>query len=108
MEMTYQLTIQTNTNHSFTHFVNGAYLKVHILYDGYTDSYYMNIDRQENGVYKNIVNSIKLVIGVNILEQYSYLNLGDMFLIPATDRLFRDEPNASTINTGYFILWSHS
>lgn len=107
METAYQITIPTNKNHSFLHFVHGVYLRVHILYDNYTDTYYMNIDKQQNGQYNNVVNSIKLVVGVNILEQYDYLNLGRMFLIPVTDKLYGKEPTADTINTGFFILWSH-
>lgn len=104
---TYQFNFPTNSSYCFMHVVNGTYLKVHILYDVHTDSYYMNIDKYQNNAFKNIINSIKLVTGIDIFIQYKYLNLGKFFVIPSTDTQYRNDPKASTIQNCYFIIWEH-
>lgn len=105
---TYQFDFPSNKSHSFTHLVNGIYYKVHILYDTHTDSYYMNIDKYNNTKFENIINSIRLSTGIDLFIQYRYLNLGKFFVIPATDKQYRNDPKASTIKTNYFILWEHN
>lgn len=105
--MTYQFDFPSNTSYSFIHLVNGTYYKIHILYDAHTDSYYMNVDKYENNEFVNIINSINLTTGLDLFLQFKYLGLGSFFIIPATDKQYRNDPRASTIKNSYFIIWEH-
>lgn len=106
--MVYKFDFPSNSSFSFTHLVNKIYYKIHILYDSYTDSYYMNVDKYINNNFVNIINSIKLTTGINLFLQFSYLNLGNFFVIPNTDTQYKYDPKASTIKTNYIILWEHN
>lgn len=104
---TYQFDFPTNNNYSFIHLANGNYYKLHILYDTLTDSYYMNIDKYIDNKFVNIINSVKLVVGMNLLLQYDYFDIGQIYVIPISDTLYDKDPSAGTIKNGYFILWEH-
>lgn len=103
----YQFDFPSNTSFSFIHLVNNVYHKLHILYEVNTDSYYMNIEKYINGKFVEIVNCVKLTLGIDLFMQYRYLNLGKFFIIPATDKLYRKDPSSKTIKSNYFILWEH-
>ena len=104
----YQFEFSSNTNYSFIHLVNGIYHKIHILYDSSTDSYYMNVDKYINNDFVNIINNVRITMGVNVFLQFQYYNLGEFLIIPITDKLYRKDPSSSTIKNGYIILWSHN
>lgn len=106
--MIYKFDFPTNASFNFTHLVNNVKYKIHILYNSYSNDYYMDIDKFENGSYKNILNSIKVALGVNLFLQYKYLNLGDFYIIPVSSKVQKHEPDAATIKDNYFILWEHN
>lgn len=103
----FQFDFPTNTSHSFIHLANNVYYKLHILYDVSTDSYYMNVDKFIDGNFVNIINAIKLTVGLNLFLQYSYLNLGNFFIIPYSDKYYYYDPSAASIKDNYFIIWEH-
>ena len=106
--MIYKFDFPTNTSFNFVHLVNNVKYKLHILYNSYADDYYMNIDRFENGSYKNILNSIKLSLGMNLFLPYKYLGIGDFYIVPTTSNVWKKEPKAESIKDNYFILWRHN
>lgn len=102
------LQFTSNKSHNFIHRVNGVSYKIHIRYDAYNSSYYMNIDKNIGGLYTNIISNIRLTTGVNLLLQYQHFNLGDLRLIPYKDTEFDKIPNTDTIVQDYAILWEHN
>lgn len=106
--MIYKFDFPTNVSFNFIHLVNNIQHKIHVLYNSYDDTYYMNIDKFEDGKYKNILNSIRVTLGINLFLQYNYYNLGSFFVIPTTSKVYRNDPKASTIKDNYFILWEHN
>jgi len=106
--MVYKIDFPTNTSFNFIHLVNNVRYKFHILYNSYDNTYYMDIDKFENGAYKNILNTIKITTGIDILLQYKYYDLGSMYIVPATSNIYKNEPSAETLKDNYFILWEHN
>ena len=106
--MTYKFDFPTNSSFNFVHLVNNVQHKVHILYNSYDDTYYMDIDKFVDGKYINILNSIRLTLGVDLFLQYKYYNLGEFLIIPTTSKVYKSDPKAATIKENFFILWTHN
>lgn len=101
------INFSTNLSHTFTHTVNGKQYKIHIIYNKYLKTYYMNIDKVTSSGYENIINSIILTMGIDLLQQYQYLNLGKLWLTPIKSKSFANLPNTETLKSDYIFLWEH-
>ena len=91
--------------YSFTTDVNGQRIKLHVRYNSYSDTYYLNVDRFINGQYENIINGIPLVTGIDLFLQYPQFNLGELMIIPFKPEYYDKIPNAETIVNNFQILW---
>ena len=105
--MTYLLNFSTNLEHSFVHIVNGIQYKIHIHYNQYLKSYYMNLDKYTTEGFVNILNSCILTTGADLLKQYEYLNLGKLMLIPIKQNQWDKLPDTETLKGDYILLWEH-
>lgn len=105
--MTYSFAFRSNSSYSFTHIVDGTSYRIHVVYDTYTDSYYIDIDKLVNGAFSRLIQGIRVTTGINLLLQYSYLNLGGIWVIPLTDDVFSEIPSAGTIVDRFVFVWEH-
>lgn len=102
--MTKYIQFKTYKPYNFTTMVNDIQIRVHIRYNSYLNRYYMNIDKQIEGEYINIVNSIMLTTGVDLFNQFEYLGLGKLYIIPIRTELYNSDPSSETIQN-YMIMW---
>lgn len=86
--------------------VNDMEIRIHLRYNSYVDRYYFNIDKKENGVYVNKINSILLTTGVNLLLQHPQFDFGELYVVPAKTELYDQDPSAQTIQN--YLLMSVS
>lgn len=86
--------------------VNDMEIRIHLRYNSYVDKYYFNIDKKENGVYVNKINSILLTTGVNLLLQHPQFDFGELYVIPSKTELYDQDPSAQTIQN--YLLMSVS
>ena len=92
--------------YNFTMDVNGTKVKIHLRYNSYMDSYYFNIDKMQAGVFNNVINSVPLTTGVDLMYQHPQLNLGEIYIVPMKTELYNSNPTSATIQN--FILMSVS
>lgn len=95
---------KTYKQYNFSTFVNGSKVRIHVRYNDYLDRYYINIDRYVNNQYINIIKSVMLYTGVDILFQHPQFNLGKLFVIPTKKELYSEDPKSSTIQN-YLLFW---
>lgn len=105
--MIYSFNFKSNSSYNFVHTVKGTSYKVHFVYDVYTDSYYMSIDKLVNNAFSRVVSSIRVTTGINLLLQYQYLEIGGIWVIPTNDVTRSEIPGASTITNGFTFIWEH-
>lgn len=105
--MLYAFSFKSNASYNFTHTIQGTSYRVHLVYDLYTDSYYMHIDKLSNGAFVRLIQGVRVTTGINLLLQYSYLNLGGIWVLPVGDETIRQIPGAATINNGFIFTWEH-
>ena len=104
--MTKMIQFKTYKPYNFVMDVNNKRIRIHIRYNSYTDSYYMNVDRLNQGLYENIINSIALVTGVDLFLQHPQFDLGEFWVVPFKTDYYSESPKASTIQN--FVIWSVS
>lgn len=92
--------------YNFTMSINNTKMKIHVRYNSYMDNYYINIDKLNNGIYENVINSVMLTTGVDLLLQHPQLDLGQLFVVPMKTELYDQDPSSSTIQN--YILMSIS
>lgn len=105
--MVYAFSFRSNASYNFTHAVQGTSYRVHMIYDRYTDSYYMSIDKLVNGAFKRILQGVRVTTGINILLQYNYLAIGGIWIIPISDDVIDKIPGAATSVSSYIFTWIH-
>lgn len=52
-----------------------------------------------------LISNIPLLPTENLLEQYSYMNLGSAIIIPNTDEIKEEYPSMSTLKDNYTLFW---
>ena len=52
-----------------------------------------------------LVNSIPLVCGLNILEQYSYLNIGSAYIVKIDPNIVSDRPDEYNLGKDFILVW---
>ncbi|SFE43328.1 hypothetical protein SAMN04487969_102495 [Paenibacillus algorifonticola] len=57
-----------------------------------------------------LLDSAPLVVGFfpagNLLRQFSYMEIGSAFIVPANDNFIRDIPNFDNLGTDFYLMWS--
>lgn len=126
---TYFLSFRTNSAYTFTVPMKDKSFRFYIKYDINKDRYYMDIYQLEDGQYNLKVSSLFLTTGCNLFQQYQYLGLGNMYIIPKTDIYYDNVvnranvktnngleeveirgayPGAKTIKDFYYMIWEHN
>ena len=98
------LTTSPNNTFTCTVAVNGEKKKFYFFLRYNTEARYWVMDlSDENKV--PIVSSIPLISGINLLEQYEYLQIGKAYLVKTDDSLLTDIPDDTNLSTDFALLW---
>ena len=95
---------KTYTPYNFVMNLNGVNVKIHLRYNSYLDRYYIDVDKQVNGQYVNVLNSVMLNIGIDLFLQHPQLNLGEFYIVPLKTDLYDKDPSSATIQN--YMIWS--
>lgn len=52
-----------------------------------------------------IIVSVPLICGLNILDQYSYLNIGSAYVCKTDTTLVSDKPDDTNLGTTFLLVW---
>ena len=108
MGIDYNIPIAQNRPQTFTKFVNGRTIKVAIQYNKLLDNWFLYFAELVNDRENVLVSGITLVPGVNILQQFEYLNIGDSFIVYQNDPSVEfDYPQATSLNSQFVYIWNH-
>ncbi|NHI49150.1 hypothetical protein FDE94_15150 [Clostridium botulinum] len=103
----YVIPLEPNSNQEFTCElpIDGKKLKLFFFLRYNTESkcWEMNINDSNNNP---LICSIPLVSGLNILEQYSYLNIGSAYLVRLNNNLNTSRPNEFNLGKDFILVWS--
>lgn len=58
----------------------------------------------DNSTGKTLIDTLPLVTGVNLLEQFGYLNIGEAYVIPTTDTELM-MPDNTTLGSVFVLVW---
>ena len=105
--MEHYISFSSSNSHNFDEIVNGNSVKLHILYNYYLKTYYINVDIYRDEDYVNIISGLQMTTGTNLLSQWSYLNLGSLELIPMNTKYLDSLPTPETIMENYILVWDY-
>ncbi|EPS48985.1 hypothetical protein CFSAN002367_17888 [Clostridium botulinum CFSAN002367] len=54
---------------------------------------------------EDLIHSLPLVCGLNLLEQYSYLNIGSAYIVKLNPNLMEDNPNEFNLGKDFILVW---
>ncbi|QDY27251.1 phage baseplate plug family protein [Clostridium botulinum] len=54
---------------------------------------------------QDLIHSLPLVCGLNLLEQYSYLNIGSAYIVKLNPNLMEDNPNEFNLGKDFILVW---
>lgn len=52
-----------------------------------------------------LVNSLPLICGLNLLEQYGYLNIGSAYILKLDSNIESDRPNENNLGKDFILIW---
>lgn len=58
----------------------------------------------DNSTGKTLIDTLPLVPGVNLLGQFGYLNIGEAYIVPATDTELM-MPDNTTLGSVFVLVW---
>lgn len=102
----YVIPVDNTPNNTFrcTVPVDGSSIKFKFFFRFNSEAGYWFMDLSKSDG-TNIISSIPLVCGCNLLEQYTYMKIGSAYLVK-TDKTFRDDiPNQYTLGTKFKLIW---
>lgn len=102
----YIVPLTTSPNQTFTSTipVNGGKIKFNFFLRYNTEQKCWEMDIRDKN--KNpLVVSVPLVCGLNILEQYDYLNIGSAYIAKTDSNLTTDRPNEYNLGSTFILLW---
>ena len=105
--MLYVYPFRTNTSYNFTTNVGGNNFRVHIKHNLRYNTYYMDIDMQQDGSYQPIISGINMTTGMDLLFPFKHYNLGILYIIPKDSRYYSEVPKAETITKYFYMSWEH-
>lgn len=81
-------------------------LVLKIIYNGIAGYWFMSVS-DSNG--NKLLDSVPLLVSDypanNILEQYSYLQIGSAYVVPRSSLAALGQPNDTNLGTDYVLLW---
>jgi len=98
--------LTTSPNQIFTSTIpiDGKKIKFNFFMRFNTEANYWVLDIYDSKN-NNLLASVNLVCGLNLLEQYSYLNIGSAYIVKADKTLDMDIPNEYNIGSDFVLLW---
>lgn len=98
--------LSTSPNQKFTSTIpiDGKKIKFNFFMRFNTEAQYWVLDIYDSKN-NNLLASINLVCGLNLLEQYSYLSIGSAYIVKIDKTLDMDVPNEYNIGTDFMLLW---
>lgn len=98
------LTTKPNQKFSSTIPIDGKTIKLNFSLRYNTEAKYWVLDIFDS---KNdsLIVSLNLVCGLNLLEQYSYLNIGSAYIVKVDQSLTDDIPNEYNLGTDFVLVW---
>lgn len=102
----YIVPLTTSPNQKFTSTIpiDGKKIKFNFFLRYNTEANYWVLDIYDSHN-NNLLASINLVCGANLLEQYSYLNIGSVYIVKADTTLISDRPNEYNLGTSFLLVW---
>lgn len=100
------LPLTPNPNQKFTSTIpiDGKKIKFNFFLRFNTEANYWVLDISDSSN-TNLLVSINLVCGLNLLEQYSYLKIGSAYLVKTDNSLNDDSPNEYNLGSKFVLLW---
>lgn len=102
----YIVPLTTSPNQTFTSTIpiNGGKIKFNFFLKYNTEQKCWEMDLCDKN--KNpLVASIPLVCGLNILEQYDYLNIGSAYIVKTDPNITVDRPNEYNLGSTFLLVW---
>jgi len=102
----YILPLTSNPNQKFTSTIpiDGSKIKFNFFLRYNTEANYWVLDIFDSSNI-NLLASINLVCGLNLLEQYSYLRIGSAYLVKVDTSLAEDSPTEYNIGSDFILFW---
>lgn len=105
----YVIPVDNSQNNTFkcTVPVDGKAIKFKFRFSFNSEAgyWYMDIYKSDN---TPLLSSIPLVCGCNLLDQYTYMEIGSAYLVK-TDKTFKDDiPNMYTLGTKFKLVWGNT
>jgi hypothetical protein len=102
----YIVPLTTSPNQTFTSTIpiDGKKIKFNFFLRFNTEAGYWVLDISDSSN-TNLLASINLVCGLNLLEQYSYLNIGSAYIVKVDDSLSDDSPTENNLGTDFVLVW---
>lgn len=102
----YIVPLTTSPNQTFTSTIpiDGSKIKFYFFLRYNTEQNCWQMDISDSN--KNIlVSTIPLVCGCNLLEQYSYLNIGSAYIVKNDPNTTADRPNEYNLGSTFILVW---
>jgi hypothetical protein len=98
--------LTTNPNQTFTSTIpiNNNKIKFNFFLRYNTEASYWVLDVYDS-TNTSLIVSLNLVCGLNLLEQYSYLNIGSAYLVKIDTTLADDNPNEYNLGSSFQLVW---
>lgn len=104
----FYIPIGDNVPQRFTHiFEDGRIFSCYLKYNRLLDNWILDIYLIENEIYYPYALNITLQYGLDMLSQYKYKQLGELYLFPNNPNE-NYSPSYNNLNTGFILLWRHN
>lgn len=104
MAVVIPLTTDPNNTFSSTIPVNGKNVTFNFFLRYNTEAGYWVMDLLDAS--KNpLISSMPLLTGINLLEQYEYLQIGKAYIVKIDDSLQVDSPSSTNLGTDFVLVW---
>ena len=104
--MDYSIPIYSNRNQTFTHRIGNRNIYVALTFNHILDLYSMFLGEIVDGRTIPLVSGLTVVSGTDLLKQYNYLGLGQMWIWSRNPARY-DSPTHTTLNSQFIMTWSH-
>jgi len=104
--VTVQIPLTPSPNQTFTSTipVDGEKLKLFFFLRYNTEQKCWEMDLKDSDN-QDLIHSLPLVCGLNLLEQYSYLNIGSAYIVKLNPNLMEDNPNEFNLGKDFVLVW---
>jgi hypothetical protein len=102
----YTIPLTVNPNQKFTSTIpiDGKKIKFNFFLRFNTEAKYWVLDIF-NAQNDSLIVSVNLVCGLNLLEQYSYLNIGSAYIAKVDNSLANDNPDEYNLGSDFILVW---